>query len=280
MTRPHDAAPKTPPTWLADISDEWQPLRRRLLAHDLYTQLTSPAALRVFMQHHVFAVWDFMSVLKALQRMLTCVDLPWMPRGPAAARRFVNEIVMAEESDEDGRGGFASHFEIYLDAMREAGADTAPIVRFLDRLQKSHDVTAALDESGAPEGVKTFVGITFEIIGSADVAAIAGAFTFGREEIIPDMFRRVVAEGSARAGGIFERFSYYLDRHIGLDADAHAPMALRMLGEIVARDNGAGVRVAAGARAALAARVALWDGIAAALPRASDRQPTGPALNV
>src|SRR5580692_5286740 len=101
-----------------------RPLRDRLLAHRLYAEIDSPETVRVFMEHHVFAVWDFMSLVKDVQRRLTCVDVPWTPRGDRSSRRFINEIVRSEESDEDGRGGFTSLFELYLDAMRQAGAGT------------------------------------------------------------------------------------------------------------------------------------------------------------
>ena len=102
-----------------------QPLRDRLLAHPVYAATRSPQTLRVFMEHHVFAVWDFMSLVKAVQRRVTCVDVPWIPRGDGASRRFIHEIVLSEESDEDGQGGFTSHFELYLEAMRQSGAGTS-----------------------------------------------------------------------------------------------------------------------------------------------------------
>ena len=51
-------------------------LRDRLSTHPIYSSISKPQHLRLFMESHVFAVWDFMSLLKALQRSLTCVDLP------------------------------------------------------------------------------------------------------------------------------------------------------------------------------------------------------------
>jgi hypothetical protein len=110
-------------------------LRLRLVEHPLYSSLQGPAEVRIFQQHHVYCVWDFMTLLKALQRRLTCVDLPWLPTPDPAARRLVNEIVLGEESDEDGAGGHCSHFELYLGAMRDAGADTEPIETFLAALR-------------------------------------------------------------------------------------------------------------------------------------------------
>jgi hypothetical protein len=109
--------------------------RRMLMAHPVYTSIRSLDELCIFMQHHAFAVWDFMSLLKALQRTLSCVDVPWIPAGNPNTRRLINDIVMTEEADEDGLGGFSSHFELYLDAMRQAGADTGAIDDFIARIR-------------------------------------------------------------------------------------------------------------------------------------------------
>uniref|UniRef100_UPI0037836212 DUF3050 domain-containing protein n=1 Tax=Prosthecobacter sp. TaxID=1965333 RepID=UPI0037836212 len=62
--------------------------RQTLLAHQYYGQLRALKHLAVFMDHHVFAVWDFMSQLKALQVRLTCDDVPWRPVGNAQVRSW------------------------------------------------------------------------------------------------------------------------------------------------------------------------------------------------
>ena len=86
--------------------------RERLVRHRIYGLVDSAARLRRFMESHVFAVWDFQSLLKAMQQRLTCTSIPWVPTPDAEARRLVNEIVLDEESDALPEGGSASHFEL------------------------------------------------------------------------------------------------------------------------------------------------------------------------
>jgi hypothetical protein len=111
---------------LQRIQERLTPLKAALLTHSIYQEIDRPDSLRLFMEHHVFAVWDFMSLLKALQRRLCCVEVPWLPAADPLGSRLVNEIVLAEESDDDGQGGFASHFELYRRAMKRCGANSPP----------------------------------------------------------------------------------------------------------------------------------------------------------
>lgn len=128
--------------------------REKLVQHSVYSGLYCLDAVRTFMKYHVFAVWDFMSFLKALQREVTCVEVPWVPRGDPNVRRFVNEIVLAEGSDEDGRGGYLSHFELYCQAMEECGANTRPVETFLEALREDGDHRSALRQAAVPEPVR------------------------------------------------------------------------------------------------------------------------------
>jgi len=211
------------------------------------------------MESHVFAVWDFMSLLKALQARLTCVAVPWCPTEFPESRRFINEIVLGEESDLfEGRA--ISHFELYLDAMRQAGADLAPIQSVLRQLANDE-----FNLERAPEAARQFVSSTFELIGSGGVHELAAAFTFGREDVIPDMFRSLVRDLNAKLGGQFAKFQWYLERHIEVDGEDHGPLSLRMVADLCGTSEQRWEEATKAAETALTARLALWDGILAAL---------------
>ena len=107
-----------------------EPLRQEIMNHKVYSVINDLDDLRIFMKYHVYAVWDFMSLLKALQNNLTCTSIPWFPKGSADTRFLINEIVVGEESDVDLSGNRKSHFELYLDAMHQCDANTLPIQKF------------------------------------------------------------------------------------------------------------------------------------------------------
>ncbi|MDO7883958.1 DUF3050 domain-containing protein [Hymenobacter cheonanensis] len=251
--------------FVQQLQAQLQPARQRMVDHAVYRRLETLADLRVFMEHHVYAVWDFMSLLKALQRELTCVELPWVPKGNPATRRLINDIVLEEETDLDPEGQPTSHFELYLRAMREAGADTAPAERLLAALAEGASVPAALAAAQAPASVQEFVKHTFGVIAGGQPHAIAAAFTFGREDVIPDMFRSLIADLGQRFPGQLDTFTYYLNRHIELDEDHHAPLAHQMVRDLCGTDPARWQQAGDIAQQGMAARIALWDGIAAAL---------------
>ena len=238
-----------------------EPTRQQLLNNGLYQRLQTLAHLRRFMEHHVFAVWDFMSLLKALQRDLTCVAVPWVPTSNPATRRLINEIVLGEESDVDPAGRPVSHFELYVRAMEECGADTAPIRRLVAAIAAGRTLGQALAEARAPTSVREFVETTFDIINSGQPHAVAAAFTFGREDLIPAMFRQLVGELRDRFPGQLDTFVYYLDRHIELDEEMHAPLAEQMVRELCADDPTRWQECQQVAIRCLEARMALWNGI-------------------
>lgn len=239
------------------------PLRQQLLNHPVYQKLASPPALRLFMQTHVYAVWDFMSLLKKLQQGLTSIDTPWLPPTDPVAARMINQIVLGEESDTDPNGTPASHFDLYLQSMKEVGADTSPIELLIGLLRAGTPLEQAMPLAGVPEAAQGFVGTTFQIIHDNHLPAIASAFTLGREDLIPGLFRGIVTqlnnEGTLNTG----RFIYYLDRHIGLDEEEHGPLAFQILERLCGKNATNWQKAESAALASLKARLALWDAIEA-----------------
>lgn len=245
----------------------------KLTAHPLYGSLGDDEALRLFMRSHVFCVWDFMSLVKVLQRELTCVDVPWLPRSDPEPRRFINEIVMVEESDAHPDGGYASHFELYHEAMRACAADVAPIDRFVKRLRAGQPIATALAEVDPPSGVREFVDTTFGILEGGAIHCTAAAFAYGREDVIPDMFRRLVLRLAHRAPQYWGKFLYYLERHIEVDGGQHGPLAHRLVACLCGGDAQKWHEANLAARRALEARLQLWDAILADI-RSQERHPS------
>lgn len=236
-----------------------EPLRQKLLSHPIYESMQEIENVRVFMQAHVFAVWDFMSLLKALQRELCCVDVPWTPPREPELARLINEIVLAEETDVAEDGSIVSHFDLYRQAMQQAHASTEMIDKFLDSIRTGRSIEMSLEASSVPREAQDFVLQTFAVIRSGHLPAIAAAFTFGREDLLPDVFSEVVAIANQDASGQLSTFCYYLDRHIGLDGDEHGPMAKRLVNSLCGVDDENWHRAEEAVVASLESRLRLWD---------------------
>jgi hypothetical protein len=236
-------------------------VRESLESHCVFDQIVDVEALRVFMQVHVYAVWDFMSLTKRLQRDLTCVELPWMPPADPAAARLINDIVLAEESDVDAEGHPASHLDLYLQAMRDVGADTAEFEVFLDSLRAGLSVEDAFDSAGTPTFVRRFVSHTLATCLHGTTLETMASFFYGRENVIPSMFQGLLDRWGLNAQQA-PGFVYYLQRHIELDGDSHGPAASRMIDAERSKRPNALQEAREAARQALDARRALWDGAA------------------
>ncbi len=235
-------------------------VRERLVAHRMYDELTSVDRVRIFMKHHVFAVWDFFSLLKRLQREVTCVDVPWLPRGLGDHARFITEIVISEECDEGPHGAHLSHFELYLSAMDEMRADRRPVDGFVERLAGSGSAARALDSPDIPPTAREFVSHTLEVALRGAPYEVAASFCHGRENLLPD----VLAGARDGMGSILDGapiFKHYLERHITLDHDEHGPLALQLLAATCEEDPGRQAIAEAVGVEAIEARSRLWDGV-------------------
>lgn len=243
------------------IEKELAGLRNELKNHSLYKKLHTIEDVHTFMSLHVFAVWDFMSLLKAIQMNLTCVSIPWIPAKNAELARFINEIVVAEESDHDAHGVIKSHFEMYLTAMNEVNADPSKMNEFMKMIQSNNTVAAALENLAVPQEVKEFLNFTFDTIKTNKTHLIASSFTFGREDVIPDMFVSIIDKATLENNKSYDSFNYYLERHIELDGDEHGPLSLKMVTELCGDDAQKWKEVLETGKKALQLRINLWTGI-------------------
>tara|TARA_B110000467_G_C18327514_1_gene490250 strand:- start:1744 stop:2520 length:777 start_codon:yes stop_codon:yes gene_type:complete len=243
-------------------SSSLDPIRGRLLQHPVFQSVTNLSRLGVFMQHHVFAVWDFMSLLKALQKLFAPHGSPWLPDGDGELRRFLNEIVTEEESDQGPPGTqpkFMSHFELYRHSMRDIGIETSAMDGFIGTL-----ITAGLQDALAkrdiPEPARVFMKSTFAVIETGQPHRIAAAFALGRETIIPGMFQSLLAKMKIEEPDA-PAFYYYLTRHTELDGESHGPMALRMLLRLCNGDRIREQEMLETAQCSLESRIHFWDGV-------------------
>lgn len=244
-------------------------LRKELATHPVYAAVSNMDDLTVFMQHHAYSVWDFMSLVKYLQNQFAPARTPWLPHGDVKVRRFINEIVLEEESDEglpleDGSVVYTSHFELYCTAMEEVLKGSSSDIRAFVDLVSTSSLENTMQTFTIPAPAKEFMATTFGFIKSEKPHVIAAAFALGREHIIPEMFRALLDTMNITKDQAAV-FHYYLERHIHLDADQHGPMSLRMLEILCDNDP---VKIAEAEEAAInavKARIRFWDGVLLAI---------------
>ena len=242
------------------IRERIEPLRNQIINHPVYQEIRDIEDLKIFMQFHVYAVWDFMSLLKTLQNHLTCTSIPWFPKGSAETRHLINEIVVGEESDVDLEGNRISHFELYLNAMKQCEADTSGIENFIEELKSSGDFGKAYQSGKTPEEAMDFVNFTFRMIDSGKDFLQSAIFTFGREDLIPGMFISIVQDIHKNFPESISTFKYYLERHIEVDGDHHSHLALQMTSNLCGQNLEYWKEAEEVTIESLQKRIRLWDG--------------------
>ena len=244
------------------IQDKINGQREKLLKHKLYSNIETIKDLRVFTENHVYAVWDFMSLLKALQIKLTCTKTPWVPNSNSQTAYLINEIVLAEETDINQAGKRKSHYELYLDAMIDIGARTEKPVEIINEIANSEDIFNTIDNINIHPNIREFLNFTFSIIKEGKPHEIAAIFTFGRENLIPNMFNEILREFEKNVTqGDISKLIYYFERHIELDEDEHGPMALEMVSMLAENDPKKWNEIESISIQALEKRILLWDAI-------------------
>jgi len=244
------------------IENKIKPLRDKLLNHRLYSRINKIEDLQAFTENHIYAVWDFMSLLKALQINLTCTKTPWGPNKNSQTAYLINEIVLAEETDVNQEGDRKSHYELYLDAMEDIGASTKKSTDLITKMINSDDIFKTIDNLEIHPNIKEFLKFTFSVIDEGEPHKIAAIFTFGRENLIPNMFNEILHEFQKNITEIdISKLIYYFERHIELDEDEHGPMALEMVTELAKNDKSKWQEIEDISITALKKRILLWDAI-------------------
>jgi hypothetical protein len=249
---------------LSDIileNSKIQFLNQKLFKHSLYSNIFELRDLHILMEAHVFAVWDFMSLVKRLQKSLTTVEIPWTPPNNSRCSRLLNEIVLGEESDLNINGDPQSHLEMYLEAMDEIGADSKIFRTFLQLVQNGEDVSKSLRLVNIPSYIVEFVEYTMKISLEGSLAEVMGCFFFGREDIIPRMFQNFLDRCKIDLNEA-PKLQYYLLRHIDVDANEHGPAALKIMLDMFFDENEAEfAELIDAACLSIQKRIGLWDGV-------------------
>ena len=247
---------------IQNINNSIESQKQMLLLHPLYKKVQTVDDLHRFLENHVYAVWDFMSLLKALQAKLTCTTTPWFATKNPETRYLINEIVLAEESDLTMDGRHQSHYEMYIEAMESCGANTSGIEHFLSEIDSLQNIFVAIKKSDLHPNIKNFLDFTFKVIEEGKAHKIAAAFTFGREDLIPNMFTEILKNFQENFPKTdLSKLIYYFERHIELDADEHGPMAMKMITELCGDNEQKWAEVEEVSILALEKRIGLWDAI-------------------
>ena len=244
------------------IEGKIKSLRDKLLNHRLYSNIERIEDLQIFTENHIYAVWDFMSLLKALQIKLTCTKTPWVPNNNSQTAYLINEIVLAEETDVNQLGERKSHYELYIDAMIDIGAKIGFPTKNINEIASSKNVFASIDNLELHKNIKEFLRFTFSVIEEGKPHKIAAIFTFGRENLIPNMFNEILREFEKNIKDKdISKLIYYFERHIELDEDEHGPMALEMVSMLAENDQKKWDEIEKISIEALEKRILLWDAI-------------------
>ena len=242
------------------FDDDLNYLRKSLIEHPLYNSMENLSDIKKFMEVHVYAVWDFMSLVKNLQMNLTCISTPWIPSENSLTARLINEIVMGEETDIDKNEVAKSHFEMYLDSMNEIGANTNKIKNLIELVKQGKDIFRIIQNHEISDEIKDFLNFTFSVIKNNKVHVTAAVFTFGREDLIPNMFIEIVRKIKLENKSV-ESLIYYLERHIEMDGDHHGPMAMNMIESLCENNDNKIKEALDSSKLALKKRIKLWDHI-------------------
>ena len=154
--------------------------------------------------------------------------------------------------------------------MQQAGAETSAINRLIEYIINDLSITEALNQLDIDESIKNFVRYTFKVIEETKPHVQAAVFTFGREDLIPDMFIAMVKDINTNTSNEAAIFQYYLERHIEVDGDHHSHLAIAMTENLIAANEGKKAEALEAVKLGLMYRIGLWDGVILALEKQAE----------
>lgn len=256
-----------------ELIEKLEPLNEKLRDHALYSAITKLDHVKEFMQGHMVCVWDFMTLVTKLQEHFTCCTVPWKLKSSALTRRFINEVVLGEESDTDQNDQAISHYELYYKAMKDLGASTDTIDKVTDVVEKYYDnkqkLIAELKKIDVPVYLRDQVVFTLDTAINGKIHETAALFTYGRENLIPDMFLGILHHmrdsEMATKDETLDTLIFYLDRHVEVDGEDHGPISRALVSDIAVDNDEKWEEIYQASKKALELRIAVWDGLLAAV---------------
>ena len=156
--------------------------------------------------------------------------------------------------------------------MEEIEAETATINHFVSGIKDLDSIGNYIKKSDLNSAIKSFLNFSFLTIEGWKSHEIAAAFTFGREEIIPDMFIEIIQQTEKTNKISLDKINYYLQRHIDLDGDEHGPLAHEMIVGLCKNDSKKWEEVIDISKKALKERIQLWDFINFSIKHKNERR--------
>lgn len=242
---------------ITGVERELKGLRRKLAKHRLYKSLHKVEDIQEFAEHHVFAVWGSMSLLKVLQQQLTNTKIPWSPVPNPVLARLINEMVLTEESGINEQGLAQSHFEMYVDAMQEIGADTSQIHQFVQLIYAGATVDYAMNQIKIDRKISHFIVYIFNIIKTGKTHLIAASLILSRTDIPSKIFLEILTDTEQDA----HKWKYCLTHHAEFNPGQYGTSSLELIAELCGKNKKDWQEVIEVAKHALNQKIILWNRI-------------------
>lgn len=251
-----------------------------LANHKLYERVNDELSLRLFMEHHVICVWSYNFLLREIHQELVGLIHPLNSQSQKEAIRLVSEMILEEELEEQQDGSLLSHFEIYLEAMQDLGANISPIVSFFDLQDSGQNWQTALKHARFPTAVSRYAR-KMNRFAQAPLHEKAAALFYEGEPFIPDTFLLRIGQlgNTVKIGRLLD----YFERHIeGLRSPGFSASG-RLVEILCNNDEKMSLEAEQSAEEAMKNRVELWGYITGqleALPEPIKKQKPAASLRL